>query len=40
MPANFPLDQEQWQEFYPAPSGEQIEAILTWLFNLDRSVRN
>jgi len=40
MPANFPLDQEQWQEFYAAPSAQQIEAVLTWLFNLDRAVRN
>ncbi len=41
MPANFPADQTQWQELYPAPSREQIEAVVTWLFNLDRSeVRN
>jgi cbb3-type cytochrome oxidase cytochrome c subunit len=40
MPANFPLDQEQWQEFLTAPSAQQIEAVLTWLFNLDRAVRN
>jgi cytochrome c2 len=41
MPANFPSDQTQWQELYPAPSREQIEAVVTWLFNLDRAaVRN
>jgi cytochrome c2 len=40
MPANFSLDQEQWQDLYPAPSAQQIEAVLTWLFNLDRAVRN
>lgn len=37
MPANFPLDQEQWQELWPAPSRQQIEAVVTWLFNLDRA---
>ena len=37
MPANFPLDQEQWQEFYAAPSSQQIDAVVTWLFNLDRA---
>ncbi len=36
MPANFDLDSTQWQELYPAPSAEQIEAVTTWLFNLDR----
>ncbi len=41
MPANFAADQTQWQEFYAAPSAEQIEAVLTWLFNLDKAeVRN
>jgi cytochrome c2 len=40
MPANFPADQTQWQEFYPAPSAQQIEAVLDWLYNLDRAVRN
>jgi len=40
MPANFPADQEQWQELYPAPSSVQIEAVLTWLYNLDRAVHN
>lgn len=37
MPANFPLDQEVWQDLYPHPSEAQIEAVLTWLFNLDRA---
>ena len=36
MPANFPLDGPQWQEIWEAPSEEQIEAVTTWLFNLDR----
>jgi hypothetical protein len=40
MPANFPADQTQWQEFFPAPSSQQIEAVLTWLYNLDRAVGN
>jgi hypothetical protein len=40
MPANFPADQTQWQELLPAPSAQQIEAVLTWLFNLDRAVRD
>jgi hypothetical protein len=40
MPANFSLDQEQWQELLPAPSAAQIEAVLIWLFNLDRTVRD
>jgi hypothetical protein len=40
MPANFALDAEQWQELLPAPSARQIEAVLTWLFNLDRAVRD
>ena len=41
MPANFSADPPQWQEFYPAPGKEQIEAVLTWLYNLDRAeVRN
>ncbi len=40
MPANFALDQTQWQELLPAPSAQQIEAVLTWLYNLDRAVRN
>jgi len=38
MPANFALDQEQWQGLYPAPASEQIEAVITWLFNLDRAL--
>jgi len=37
MPANFQLDQLQWQEYLPAPSREQIEAVLLWLYNLDRA---
>jgi mono/diheme cytochrome c family protein len=37
MPANFPLDQRVWQDLYPRSSREQIEAVLTWLFNLDRA---
>jgi len=40
MPANFSLDQEQWQELLPASSPRQIEAVLTWLYNLDRAVRD
>ncbi len=40
MPANFALDQTQWQELVPLPSAQQIEAVLTWLYNLDRAVRN
>ncbi len=41
MPANFDAELTQWQEFYAAPSADQIEAVLTWLFNLDRaSLRN
>jgi cytochrome c2 len=40
MPANFDRD-EQWQSLYPAPAREQIEAVITWLFNLDRAlIRN
>ena len=38
MPANFPLDEQQWQDLYPGSSREQIEAVLTWLFNLDRAM--
>ncbi|NOT31799.1 MAG: c-type cytochrome, partial [Planctomycetes bacterium] len=40
MPANFALDQTQWQELLPASSAQQIEAVLSWLYNLDRAVRN
>jgi hypothetical protein len=40
MPANFSLDQTQWQELLPRPSAQQIEAVLTWLYNLDRALRN
>jgi hypothetical protein len=40
MPANFARDQTQWQELLPVPSAQQIEAVLTWLYNLDRAVRN
>jgi len=38
MPANFPPDQSVYQDLYPGTSTEQIEAVLTWLFNLDRAV--
>lgn len=34
MPANF--EGSQWQEIWPKPSAQQIEDVLTWLFNLDR----
>jgi mono/diheme cytochrome c family protein len=37
MPANFPPDQDVYQELLPGTSRQQIEAILMWLFNLDRS---
>jgi len=37
MPANFPADQTQYQDLYPGTSAEQIEAILTWLYNMDRA---
>jgi mono/diheme cytochrome c family protein len=37
MPANFQLDKLQWQEYIAAPSEEQIEAVLLWLYNLDRA---
>ena len=40
MPANFSGDPPQWQEFLPEPNAQQIEAVLTWLYNLDRAVRN
>ena len=35
MPANF--EGAQWQELWPKPSAEQIEDVLTWVFNLDRN---
>ncbi len=38
MPANFPLGESVWQDLYPGTSREQIEAVLTWLFNLDRAL--
>ena len=38
MPANFPPDEAVWQDLLPAPSREQIEAVLLWLFNLDRAL--
>jgi cytochrome c2 len=34
MPANF--DGTQWQEVWPGTAAEQVESVLTWLFNLDR----
>jgi len=37
MPANFPSDQDQYQDVWPKPSAEQIEDVLFWLFNLDRA---
>ncbi len=41
MPANFPPGDAVWQEFLPAPSAQQIESVLIWLYNLDRAlVRN
>jgi cbb3-type cytochrome oxidase cytochrome c subunit/predicted nucleic acid-binding Zn-ribbon protein len=40
MPANFSADPPQWQELLPAAGAQQIESVLTWLFNLDRAVRN
>jgi cbb3-type cytochrome oxidase cytochrome c subunit len=40
MPANFSADPPQWQELLPETSPRQIEAVLTWLFNLDRAVRD
>ena len=41
MPANFPPDELVYQELFPGTSEDQIEAILTWLYNLDRAaVRN
>jgi cytochrome c2 len=39
MPANFAGS--QWQELLAVPGAQQIEAVLLWLFNLDRAlVRN
>jgi len=40
MPANFPPEPMQWQELLPAPPARQIESVLTWLYNLDRAVRD
>lgn len=37
MPANFDAGLTQWQEFYAAPSSEQIDAVVAWLFNMDRA---
>ncbi len=34
MPANF--EGQQWQEILPGPPDQQIEAVIAWLFNLDR----
>jgi len=36
MPANFPPGSQQYQELYPGSYREQIDAILDWLYNLDR----
>jgi cbb3-type cytochrome oxidase cytochrome c subunit len=38
MPGNFDLASTQWQELYAAPSAQQIEAVLTWLFNLETAL--
>ena len=40
MPANFPYDQAVWQDLLAKPSAEQIEAVLTWLYNIDRASVN
>jgi mono/diheme cytochrome c family protein len=40
MPANFSADPPQWQELLPGTGRQQIEAVLTWLFNLDRAAPN
>ena len=40
MPANFQGEKPQWQELLPQSNAQQIEAVLTWLYNLDRAVRN
>jgi hypothetical protein len=41
MPQNFPPDEDQWQDLLPVPSRDQIEAVIAWLFNLDRAlIRN
>ncbi len=37
MPANFPAGERVWQEFLALPSDEQIDAVVTWLMNLDRA---
>lgn len=34
MPANFTIGESNWQEFWPKPSAEQIEDVLSWLYNL------
>ena len=36
MPANFATD-DQWQEAFEGTGAEQIEAVITWLYNLDRA---
>jgi hypothetical protein len=37
MPVNFPLDEPMWQDLRPGLGAGQIEDVLTWLFNLDRT---
>jgi hypothetical protein len=38
MPANFQGDPPQYQNVYPDSSNEQqIQAVLDWLYNMDRA---
>lgn len=38
MPDNFAADTPQYQDVYPnSPNGAQIQAVMDWLFNLDRA---
>ena len=37
MPANFPPDESVYQDLFPGASADQIEALIVWLFNLDRA---
>lgn len=39
MPQNFKPGVDDWQQFLPLPSEEQIEKIMIWLYNLDRDPR-
>jgi len=39
MPVNFPLDELTWQDLRTGFGAEQIEDVLTWLYNLDRDPR-